>query len=132
VCHLAIRLLSSAAGPGGCSSSSGLKAGSNASPKYISAVIPSGAIACTVRSAAVLPDPRLVLPEMSRIRTSAVIRTTYLAPGRSPEQPETSHFLNINLNNIAPNELGATPGINGTVVGGQIMPAYRTGQVFCP
>src|SRR4029079_13103401 len=45
-------------------------------PSYSSAVIPAGASAWTVRSAAVLPDPRLVLPEMSRIRTSA-IRSTY-------------------------------------------------------
>jgi hypothetical protein len=45
------------------------------SPSYISAVIPSGASAWTVRSAAVLPDPRLVLPEMSRIRTSAIPST---------------------------------------------------------
>ena len=81
---VAIRSLSSAAGPGGCSSSSGLKAGSAASPSYSSAVIPSGASACTVRSAAVLPDPRLVLPEMSRIRTSAAIRTTYLARAALP------------------------------------------------
>ncbi len=45
----------------------------------MSAVIGSGAIACTVRSAAVLADPLLVLPEMSMIRTFAAIRTTYLA-----------------------------------------------------
>ena len=50
-------------------------------------MIPSGAIACTVRNAAVFPDPRLVLPEMSRIRTSAVIRTTYLARAAPPAIP---------------------------------------------
>jgi hypothetical protein len=61
---------------------SGLNAGSAVSPSYISAVIPSGASAWTVRSAAVLPDPRLVLPEMSRIRTSATPSTYPPGTGR--------------------------------------------------
>ena len=67
-------------------------------------MIPSGAMACTVRSAAVFPDPRLVLPEMSRIRTSAAIRTTYLA------RPLPR------LHNLGPNDLGyrGTFGFKGT------------------
>src|ERR1700757_1750404 len=46
-------------------------------------MVPSGAAACTVRSAAVLPDPRLVLPEMSTICTSATA-STYPARTASP------------------------------------------------
>ena len=69
------------------------EAGSAASPSYISAAIPSGASACTVRSAAVLPDPCLVLPEMSRIRTSAT-RSTY-PPGTGRPLPGRTFGLAV-------------------------------------
>src|SRR6201996_6561587 len=58
---------SSATGSGTWSPSrSGLKAGRSARPPYSAVVTPTGASAAAVTSAAVLPDPALVLPDISK------------------------------------------------------------------